>query len=278
MATDTAEAFDARLLEQVAVDAALAAGRLVVDERPDALGVAATKSSATDVVTEMDRRSEELLQDVLARHRPGDGLLGEEGAGVRGTTGITWVVDPIDGTVNYLYEIPAYAISVAACTGDPEDPERLVPVAGAVLNPVTGELFHARADGPAVLEHGGRSRELAVSTRTDLATSLLGTGFGYDAAKRRRQGALVAELLDSVRDIRRIGSAALDLCSVGAGRLDVYYESGLHPWDRLAGQLVVERAGGVVRGLGADGPGRPMVLAGPRRLVDALEPRLRHVD
>ncbi|GAB3584594.1 inositol monophosphatase family protein [Calidifontibacter terrae] len=265
-------------LEAVAVEAARTAGRLIVDERPANLGVAATKSSVTDIVTEMDRRSEQFLQQFLAQHRPGDGLLGEEGAHRAGSTGITWVVDPIDGTVNYLYEIPAYAVSVAACEGDPDDPEGLRPVAGAVFNPLTGELFHGHRGGGARLTRGADTFPLQVSATTDLGQALLGSGFGYDAAKRVRQATLLAEVLGDVRDLRRGGSAALDLCFVAAGRLDVYYESGLNPWDRLAAQLFVTEAGGVVRGLGDDGPGAPLVVAGPPALVDALAPRLRHVD
>lgn len=269
---------DLAALEAVAVEAATTAGRLIVDERPDHLGVAATKSSATDIVTEMDRRSEELLQRLLGRLRPDDGLLGEEGTQAPGTTGITWVVDPIDGTVNYLYEIPAYAVSVAACEGDPSDPEALRPIAGAVFNPVTGELFHGHRGGGAFLTRDGRHHRLQVSGETDLGQALLGSGFGYDSAKRVRQAALLGDLLGDVRDLRRGGSAALDLCFVAAGRLDVYYESGLNPWDRLAAQVLVTEAGGVVRGLGDAAPGRTLVVAGPGSLVDTLAPRLRQVD
>lgn len=266
-------------LESVAVQAARAAGRLILEDRPPGLAVAATKSSATDVVTEMDRRSEQFLQRFLAQHRPGDGLLGEEGAHRRGTTGITWVVDPIDGTVNYLYQLPAYAVSVAACEGDPDDPEGLRPIAGAVYNPVTAELFHGRLGGGAHLVRGnGGAQRLRVSDARDLGQALLGSGFSYDSATRVRQASLLTQLLGDVRDVRRGGSAALDLCFVAAGRLDVYYESGLNPWDRLAAQLLVTEAGGVVRGLGADRPGVALVIAGPQTLVEALAPRLRHVD
>ncbi|MBC9957651.1 inositol monophosphatase family protein [Yimella sp. cx-51] len=264
---------DFATLETIARDLALAAGRLIVDERPVGLGVAATKSSATDVVTEMDRRSEQLLQDELTRRRPDDGLLGEEGASTVGTSGITWVVDPIDGTVNYLYQLPAYAVSVAACTGDPSQPELLEPVAGAVYNPITGELFHGHRGGGAHLSIREVTQSLRASQEGDLSLALLGTGFGYEAQIRRRQGALLAELIGDVRDVRRGGSAALDLCSVAAGRLDVYYESGLNPWDRAAGQLLVQEAGGVVR-IEDEQPGRLMVIAGSPALVDELAPRV----
>lgn len=256
-------------LEHVARCVAVLAGRLIVDERPVDLDVAQTKSSRTDIVTEMDSRSEQLLRAELARLRPDDGVLGEEGTSHAGSSGITWVVDPIDGTVNYLYEIPAYAVSVAACVGDLADPERLVPVAGAVFNPVTRELFHAYAGGGARLSVGEHERRLEVSAQTDPALALLGTGFGYDSAKRARQAALLTDVISRVRDVRRIGSAALDLCSTAAGRLDVYYESGLNPWDRAAGQLIVAEAGGVVRGVDAE-PTSDLVVAGPQVLVEQL--------
>ncbi|NHN56896.1 inositol monophosphatase [Calidifontibacter sp. DB0510] len=257
-------------LREVACQLATEAARLIVDERPDQLGVAATKTSATDVVTEMDRRSEDLLRRRLEQLRPDDGLLGEEGTSSAGTSGITWVVDPIDGTVNYLYEIPAYAVSVAACTGDAQVPESLEPVAAAVVNPMTRELFHAARGEGAWCTRDERTWRLAVNAPVPLAQALLGTGFGYAADKRRRQGAVVAELLPVVRDIRRAGSAALDLCAVAAGRLDVYFESGLNPWDRLGGQLLVTEAGGVV--LGADGgpASGELTVAGAAETVAAL--------
>lgn len=258
-------------LEQIACDLAVAAGRLIVDERPEGLGVAATKSSDTDVVTVMDQRSEAFLHQRLAELRPDDGLMGEEGASSPGTSGITWVVDPIDGTVNYLYEIPAYAVSIAACVGDVTTVGAWRTVAGAVYNPVTDELFHARSGGGAILRRGERVHRLAVSSERELGHALTGTGFGYDSANRKRQGDVVAQIVGQVRDLRRIGSAALDLCFVGAGRLDVYYESGLNPWDQAAGQLVVTEAGGVVQGRGSDAPNKDLVVAGPVLLVDALK-------
>lgn len=260
-------------LETMCRELAVEAGELIVQERPRGLGVAATKSTATDVVTVMDRRSEELLQQRIRERRPEDGVLGEEGAAVAGTSGITWVVDPIDGTVNYLYEIPAYAVSVAACIGDLDGDWQ--PVAGAVFNPVSGELFHARRGGGAFLRHTGRSTSvtmLSVSSERDLAHALTGTGFGYDAGKRARQAAVLTRVLPAVRDIRRAGSAALDLCAVAAGRLDVYYESGLNPWDRAAGQLCVTEAGGVLRGPGSAAPSQELTVAGPEPLVEALHP------
>ncbi len=259
-------------LEQIACTVARASGDLIVDERPDHLGVAATKSTATDIVTEMDKRSEELLRNRLATARPGDGLLGEEGASRESETGITWVVDPIDGTVNYLYQLPAYAVSVAACVGDVHTPGAWRTVAGAVCNPKTDELFHAGLGRGAFLEHAGRSIALAVTAQDDLALSLVATGFGYDVDKRKWQAGIAAELLGHVRDIRRAGSAAIDLCSVAAGRLDGFYEAGLNPWDLAAGWLVVTEAGGVVQGPAGGAPCADLVVAGGPAHVAQLAP------
>ncbi|YAL84508.1 inositol monophosphatase family protein [Dermacoccaceae bacterium W4C1] len=257
-------------LEQLAIDLAAEAGALIL-ARPPELGVAATKSSPTDVVTVMDRRSETLLRDRIAAARPDDAVLGEEEADTPGSSGLTWVIDPIDGTVNYLYDIGAYAVSVAVCTGDPRVPGAWETVAAAVFNPVTGEMFHARAGGGAWLRRGdGAPARLQVRDSTDLSAALVGTGFGYRPQVRQRQGEVLARVLPQVRDIRRAGSAALDLCSVAAGRLDGYYESGLNPWDMAGGVLLVTEAGGAV--LGADGgpAGTALTVAAGPRLAPAL--------
>ena len=259
-------------LAAVAVEGARRAGELIVRERPADLGVA-TKSTATDVVTVMDRASERLLRELFARRRPGDGVLGEEGADVPSSTGITWVVDPIDGTVNYLYDIPAYAVSVAACTGDVRRDGGYRVLAGAVYDPVGDELFHAAANAGAWLTTRTGRRRLTVRGGTPLAQALIGTGFGYAADKRARQGRIVADLLPRVRDIRRGGSAALDLCFVAAGRLDAYYECGTHVWDRAAAELIVAEAGGVLRGADGGAPGERLAVAGPPDLVTALMTR-----
>jgi myo-inositol-1(or 4)-monophosphatase len=263
-------------LERLCVEFAVAASRFIRDERPEAVRVDDTKSSVTDVVTIMDRRSEALLHGLIRQARPDDGILGEEGADVMGRSGLTWVVDPIDGTVNYLYGIPAYAVSVAVVIGDARVDGQWVPVAGAIADPSLRLVHHAHRGGGArtAAESGVPSqvRALAVSPERDLGRALLATGFGYDADVRARQAEVLRRVLPRVRDIRRIGSAALDLVRVADGSVDAYAESGLNSWDLAAGWLIVEEAGGVVVGQG-DRPGKALtVAAGP----DLVEP-LRHL-
>ena len=239
---------DAAVLLDLAVDVAREAADLVATGRASAATAVDVKSSPTDVVTAVDKASERLIAERLLAARPDDGLLGEEGASRAGTSGVRWVVDPIDGTVNFLYDLPAYAVSIAAEVDG-------VVVAGAVLNVATGELFTATAGGGADLSGPSRSgaRRLTGSRPASLAQTLVATGFGYRVEQRRTQGAVVAQLLPRVRDIRRFGSAALDLCAVAAGRIDAHYELDLNPWDHAAGALVAAEAGIVLAGL----PGRP---------------------
>ena len=252
----------------LAVEAATAAGRLIVEDRPAGpLQVAATKSSATDVVTIMDQRAEALIVQVIAAARPGDGFLGEEGADRTGTSGVTWVVDPIDGTVNYLYGIATYAVSVAARIGDEV-------VAGAVVNPVAGELFTATLGGGAFLN----GRPLAWIDPPLLPQALVATGFGYVAERRARQAEVLRTLLPRVRDVRRPGSASLDLCSVAAGRNDAYYEQGTKPWDTAAGGLVASETGVVLCGLRGRGPSEALVVAARPPLLAALVDLLTELD
>lgn len=258
-------------LEELAVAVATEAGRLIVGERPVELAVATTKSSSTDVVTEMDQRSQDLLHRRLSAARPDDAFLGEEEGGRLGSSGVTWVVDPIDGTVNYLYDIPAYAVSVAAVVGDPSVVGGWTPVAGCVVNPVSGEVFHARRGGGARRRRGRLARTSArVSSAGDPGMALVGTGFGYVAAKRAWQASVLASVLPRVRDVRRMGSAALDLCHVADGTLDGYYEHGLNAWDMAAGWLVVTEAGGVVTGPGGGAPSSGLVLAAGAGLHSGL--------
>lgn len=256
------EGIDPAALTAVAEQVAIEAGRLIVDERPPGLGVAETKSSATDVVTVMDQRSQDLLLARLGELRPEDGFAGEERGGRAGASGITWVVDPIDGTVNYLYGLPAYAVSVAAVVGDPSVVGAWRPVAGAVVNPVTGERFTATLGGGARRAVDDEEPRVLRAGDPELGLALCGTGFGYDAERRRWQGEVLAGVLPRVRDIRRLGSAALDLCRVADGSLDVYYERGLNPWDMAAGWLVAAEAGALVSDLDGGHPSDVMTLAG----------------
>lgn len=263
----------------IARTVALEAAALIVDERPGDLGVAETKSSRTDVVTVMDQASQDLLSRRIAELRPDDGFAGEERGGRPGSTGITWVVDPIDGTVNYLYGLAAYAVSVAAVVGDPGRPGAWRPVAGVVVNPVSGEIFAAAAGHGATRGEGGSARPLRVAGAGSLDLALCATGFGYGARRRAWQGAVLAEVLPQVRDIRRLGSAALDLCRVADGTVDAYYERGLNPWDLAAGWLVATEAGALVTDLAGDDPDESMLVAGAPRVHGELRAALtRAVD
>jgi myo-inositol-1(or 4)-monophosphatase len=247
---------DPRVLLTLAVQTAREAAALVARGRATAAEQVDVKSSPVDVVTAVDTASEELIVGRLLAARPDDGVLGEEGASRAGTSGVRWVVDPIDGTVNFLYDLPAYAVSIAA---EVDGEVR----AGVVLNVATGELFTATAGGGAFVSSPARPEpaRLTGSWPASLEQTLVATGFGYQVEQRRAQGAVVAELLPRIRDIRRNGSAALDLCSAAAGRVDAYYELNLNPWDYAAGALVAAEAGLVVTGL----PGRqfaePMAIA-----------------
>ena len=251
------EVSPARLLE-LAVSAAREAGDLLAVSDGQ-VAVAATKSSPTDVVTEMDRRSEELITRRLLTVRPGDVVLGEEGGqsgDAAGENVVRWVIDPLDGTVNYLYGLPDWAVSIAA-----EVAGQIV--AGVVHLPRRGETFTATLHGGAWLAdgQGGAPVRLQARPGAPLSEALVGTGFGYLAARRKVQGEVVAALLPWVRDIRRAGSASVDLCSVAAGRLDAYYERGLNYWDYAAGALIAAEAGAVVAGLSGPPSGSMTIAA-----------------
>lgn len=261
----TAAPPDPQTLLALAVATAREAAELVRRGRATAADQVDVKSSPVDVVTAVDRASEQLIVGRLLAVRPDDAVLGEEGAERAGTSGVRWVVDPIDGTVNFLYGVPAYAVSIAA---EVDGAVR----AGVVLNAATGELFTAVAGGGAFLTapEAPAPQRLGGSRPPSLEQTLVATGFGYRVEQRHEQGAVVAGLLPRVRDIRRHGSAALDLCAAAAGRVDAYYESGLNPWDHAAGALIGAEAGLVLSGL----PGRPfgaaMVVAAAPTIADDL--------
>nr|WP_155073915.1 inositol monophosphatase family protein [Streptomyces taklimakanensis] len=248
------------------MEAARRAGALLLDGRPADLGVAATKTSPVDVVTEMDLASEQLITDFLSEHRPDDGFLGEEGASIEGTSGVRWIVDPIDGTVNYLYGLPAWAVSIAA-------EYRGETVVGVVEIPPRGETYHA-VSGEGARRNGER---VACRPSPPLERALIGTGFNYVAERRTAQADVARELLPRVRDIRRSGSAAIDLCDVGGGRLDGFYERGLHPWDVAAGDLVAREAGALTGGRPGRAPDGDLTVAASPGVFEVLQPLLEEL-
>ncbi len=236
---------DPRDLADLAGRVATDVGREIARRRSNGIVRVTTKSTPTDMVTEFDGAAELMILAALEAARPDDGFVGEEGAVRPGSSGVRWLIDPIDGTTNFLYDLPGWGVSIAAC-GDSG------PVAGAVFVPTTDELFSA-AQG-----HGASLNGSPIRCResVDLGTALVGTGFSYQPATRAAQGRLVAALLPRVRDIRRFGAASVDLCSVAAGRLDVYVEEGLAPWDLAAGEVIAREAGAAVTDL-AGGPVQP---------------------
>lgn len=255
----------------LAVRVATAAADRAQTLRTQGVTVSALKSSPTDVVTLADRETEAYLRAEILRARPHDGLLGEEDGSITSRSGLTWVLDPIDGTVNYLYGIPAWAVSVAVVEGDP-DPAHWRTLACCVVNPLAGEVYAAAASGGATLN----GQTLRLAPKTDLAEALVATGFGYAEAKRLSQAEVLARLIGRIRDIRRIGAASLDLCGVAAGRLDAFYESGLNPWDHAGGALIAREAGAVVGGLAEGTPeGAEMTVAANPGLADQLRQLLR---
>jgi myo-inositol-1(or 4)-monophosphatase len=245
------------IAEQVAREA----GALLRD-RPVALR-AESKTTPTDAVTEMDRAAEALIVDRLRHHRPDDRIVGEE-TGVHGDAGdddtVTWLVDPLDGTVNYLYGVPQFAVSIAA-------QQHGETVAGAVYDVMRDQLFAASRGGGATCN----GRRLECSQQISLELSLVATGFSYSADARRTQAQVLTTVLPAVRDIRRLGSAALDLCMVASGRVDAYFEAGMQPWDWAAGALIATEAGARVGGLGDRPPGSWTTLAANEALFRRLE-------
>jgi myo-inositol-1(or 4)-monophosphatase len=248
----------AELLD-IAMAAARSAGPLLL-ERFGSERALRTKSSATDPVTEADLAAEAAIRQVLAQWLPDDEIVGEEGGATAGTSGRRWLVDPIDGTTNYVYGIPQWSISIA-CDGH----------AGVVFDPVRDEMFAAHAQGPAMLN----GEPLAPDRADAMEQALVATGFGYEAAIRAEQGRVVAEVLPKVRDIRRGGSAALDLAWLAAGRFDAYYERGIKEWDVAAGALICERAGLQVVHLSSTHALPHGILVGPASVTEGLEPIVR---
>lgn len=249
----TATPPDLRALEDLAIEAGRRAAALLLDGLDRARTAVDTKSSGTDMVTEMDRASERLVVETLLAARPDDGILGEEGTDRAGTSGLRWIVDPLDGTTNYLYRHPGFSVSIAA-----ELQGRVV--AGAVVDPMHGQVFSA-ARGTGARRNGASIR---CSDQTDLSRSLVATGFAYDPTRRGRQAGVLTEVLPRIRDVRRMGAAAMDLCSVACGVVDGYYERGLGPWDHAAGGLIAAEAGAVVSDLhGGPASGEFVLAAAP---------------
>jgi myo-inositol-1(or 4)-monophosphatase len=232
---------DAGALTALCEDTARAVGAHLLQWRSDRGAIASdTKSGPTDVVTEADREAEELIRGRLLAAHPDAAWWGEETGRRAGRSDLEWLVDPIDGTVNFLYDLPGWAVSIAAVW-------RGETVGAAVVVPTTGAVFSATLGEGAWLDSGSRRRRLAVSPCAELPQALVATGFAYDGDVRTRQGVVVGELVGRVRDIRRAGAASVDLCSVAAGRVDGYFERGLQPWDRAAGELIAREAGAVVQ-------------------------------
>lgn len=266
-------AADVALLD-LAARLAVDAGRMVRHGRAErGIHDVASKSTATDIVTEFDRASEQFIVSALRESRPADAILGEEGTGVSGTSGVEWVIDPIDGTVNFLYGLPGYAVSIAATVDG-------APRVGAVYVPATDELFTAIAGGGAHLD----GRPLRCTTTDTLAAALVATGFSYDSERRATQAARMAQVLPRVRDVRRFGAAAVDLCHLAAGRVDAYFEQWLGPWDHAAGALIATEAGcrvagatGGVIGTGVPGDGDWVIAANPA-LFPLLQSLIAQID
>ncbi len=252
-------------LLDLATTIALAGGELAARRRSEGVEIAASKSSLEDVVTQADRETETLIRSMIADARPNDGFLGEEGGADSGTSGLTWVVDPIDGTVNYLYGIRHYAVSIAVVEGEP-DPQHWKALAGVVVDPSIGEVYSAALGEGARLDN----KPIRVAPPAVLSQALVGTGFSYAAEDRVRQAQVLVGLLAQVRDVRRQGSAALDLCDVASGRLNAYFERGLNPWDLAAGALIASEAGALVTGIGQERPGKLGILAAEPALAAML--------
>ncbi len=266
---------DPEALLTLALSAAQAAAAMLAARRPAGPqgrpAVASTKSSPTDVVTEMDRAAEAMIAERILAERPGDAMLGEEG-GESGHGRVRWIVDPLDGTINYLYGLPDWAVSIAA-----EVDGRVV--AGVVAVPRHREVFTAVAgQGSWLHPEGAPAVPLRCNARVPLSSALVSTGFGYERARRVVQGEVVAAVLPQVRDIRRGGSCAVDLCSLATGRVDAYYERGVNYWDWAAGGLIAAEAGARVAGLDGRPPSPDLTIAAGPGLFQELHDLLRSLD
>ncbi|MCS5479110.1 inositol monophosphatase [Corynebacterium sp. YIM 101645] len=241
-------------LRSIAVDVATAAAERILEKRAELSGhgdirqFASTKSSAVDPVTVVDTLAEDFIVDRLNTLRPKDGVIGEEGSERASASGVSWVVDPIDGTVNFLYGVPEYAVSIAAAVDGHV-------IAGAVVNVPRGDVYSAALGHGATVIRDGAARPLRCTKAANPALALVATGFSYDSEWRAQQAELLVRLLPRVRDIRRMGAAALDFCRVAEGTVDAFYEHGLHCWDFAAGALIAAEAGAVVHTPGLSTPG-----------------------
>ena len=256
----------------VAWEAAVTAASFLRDERPLNL-VVESKSTPVDAVTQMDRGAEERIVQVLLGARPADGFLGEEGGERIGTTGVRWVVDPLDGTVNYLYRIPMWGVSIAAEVAEES-------VIGIVLVPEFDEGYVAiKGGGSWLIRHAlsgpSWAEQLQVRECHDVSTALTATGFGYSGERRVDQAGVVLAVADKVRDFRRMGCATVDFCWLARGRLDAYYERGLHRWDVAAGYLIAQEAGAIVTGLWGDSPHEETMLASVPQISQQLRDLMR---
>ena len=245
--------------------AAHTAARFLREERPSWLAVD-SKSSATDAVTQMDRGAEALITSQLLAEHPHDSVLGEEGGERIGGSEVRWVIDPLDGTVNYIYGLPVWGVSIGVQVAG-------VTHAGVVVAPELSVTWCAVRGRGSWEVRGDVGIPIRASGASELPSSLVATGFGYDAGRRLRQGAVVASLLPEVRDIRRVGAAVVDLCWVASGRYDAYFERGLHPWDFVAGALIAHEAGAQVRGIAGLDYEDGMMAAAPG-IAYALHSRL----
>lgn len=243
------------------------AAGVVKTMRSSVIASASTKSSPTDPVTEADKAAEKAIVDGINTDRPDDSIIGEEGTDKVGTSGVSWHIDPIDGTTNYLYGYPSFAVSVAAETDG-------VVVAGAVFDVASGDLYSAHRGSNSVCN----DEPIAVTAKNELSSALIATGFSYLSDRRREQAQVLVDLLPQVRDIRRAGSAAVDLCLLASGRVDAYFESGLNFWDFAAGWIIVEQAGGTCTGLHTPHPDSAFLVAGGPGVHGLLQSALVDAD